>query len=269
MFRKIAQLCAIVFFAQGAFAKPRQPLAQTKGCEARLNQSSMAYAGSDMDGLFIDFVKTVQSTNENGPRQQSRMARKVLNMKAELLNRITNLIPFVLRLPDRERKIQMISSIYHILDTVGVPAQVFGLQVDEKGRLVLPNVANSQSQKKPVSTKMASHPIGFLGQKQASERDLPEGTHRSIGFAAHSYSKDPLPSRKIGNYQRGILQDNPNVIVVIDQESGQTYFADSRILRASGAKVDGHDLELTFSQDAHEWIVIDRNLNNPSGRIGF
>lgn len=268
MFRKIAQLCAVVFFAQGAFARPRQPREQPKGCEARLNQLSMAYAGSDMDALFIHFVKTVQSVNESGPHQQDRIARKVLNMKAELLNQITDLLPSVLSLSDPARKIQMISSIYHILDTVGVPIQVFGLQVDEQGRLVLPNVVNSQSRRNSAPTVVSS-PIGFLAQKEASERDLPDGTHRSIGFTAHSYFKDPVPSRKIGNYQRGILQDNPNMIAVIDRESGQTYFADIRILHASGASLDGHDLELTFNQQAHEWVVTDHNLNNPSGKIGF
>jgi hypothetical protein len=258
---KFIQLALFVSLIPGAFAHA----AKSPDCSALLKTQARAvdYAASDLEGTFLALVEKVQSAGEIPAARREYFIRDVLNMKAALLNQIGDLLPFLLR-----EKPEMIPTVYAMLDSIGVPPKLYGLEVDEKNQLVVPALP-PQGPSAANDNEIQNAPIGFLKPSSQPRRDLGDGLHRSIGFADFTVRGEAPPQRRTGQIQRGLAKQNKSILIVADAETGKTYAADLRILTSAGAQTEGKKLKLQFNPDIREWVVLVENLNNPTGKIGF
>jgi hypothetical protein len=258
---KLIQLTLLLSLIPGAFAHA----AKSPDCSSVLKTQPRVidYAASDLEGTFLALVEKVQSAAEVPAARREYFIRDVLNMKAALLNQIGDLLPFLLR-----EKPEMIPTVYAMLDSIGVPPKIYGLEVDEKNRLVIPSLP-PQGPRAGNDNEIQNAPIGFLKPSALPARDLEAGLHRSIGFADFSVRGEAAPLRRTGQIQRGIAKQNKSILIVADGETGKSYAADLRILTSAGAEIEGKKLALQFNPDIREWIVLVENLNNPTGKIGF
>jgi len=255
---RIAIAMSLLCITRGALAKDTTEEA-ARCAQLLSNPTPVDYALSDLEGLFFDVVKKAQSGDELTPARAEAYIKDFLNMKAQLLNRIMQLLPVT-------QKPEMVASIYQMLDTLGVPPAVYGLKLDEQGHL-LKQGPTYPSEPLPAETRGPS--IGYLNMGEFQYRDLPEGLHRSIGFGAQRVEREALPERVTGMIQRMISKKDPNVLIVYDGEKKVAYAANLQLLHLGGIRLDTHTYQLQFNQEYHEWVVVIENLANPSGKIGF
>jgi hypothetical protein len=203
----------------------------------------------------------------------------MLSMKAEILNDVFSILPYVTAFPMEEaRRDRLLNSLYQIVDTMGIPGDIYGLEVGEDGQARFPEKKHSENPtEESVPAKTAppktvsvakTGAIGFLAGPPP-QRDLPDGVHRSIGFGAHKINEEKPPRRKGGFIQRSVSNDNPDRIMILDGETGDMYVLPVSRVAFLGGQIDGKVYRLDFNADTLEWIVAVENLNNPSGRIGF
>lgn len=275
----IIWIAALILSAGGAQAEGRyQVNTNGKSCGDLLTtkapeqpQTPLDYYVSDLEGLFFTYLAKMQAANEVSPSRLQYFLKDMLSMKAEILNDVMSILPYVAASPMNEaHRANLLSSIYDIVDTMGVPGSIYGFKIDEDGTLLVPR--RKRSKKRARATQAASiaknEAIGFLGGLPP-ERDLPGGIHRSIGFGTPNINKERPPQRKGGAIQRSVSNDKPEQIMILDGETGGMYVLPISRAGILGAQVDGKVYRLDFNKDTVEWVVAVENLNNPTGRIGF
>lgn len=264
---KFIQLLVMVLLSPSALALPKN--ATTKNCSDILatQRPPIDYAISDYEGLFLDLLKKVQFVVDMPPDRHEYLMTEILHMKAQVLNRTMQLMPLFVRITDTQKKVRVLASVYQILDSVGVSPAIYGLQLDKQNRLVIPLLPSLRDpQNLP---ELPSQPIGFVTSSREPARDLAEGFHRSIGFATHIIRDNEDPKRYGGFLQRGSSPQNKNILIVADGETKAVYYVDLRILTSAGAQFVGKTLQLIFNTEIAEWMVEVKNLDNPTGKIGF
>lgn len=238
---------------------------------AKPQYTSLDYAMSDLVGLFFTYLEKMQNVNETPPSRFEYVLKDMLSMKAEILNDVVMILPQVaVSSMDESRKNLLLNTLYQIIDTMGIPAQVYGFQVDDKGNLSFPGKQRPQDGGfKTFTIAEKSRPaIGFLGGHVAG-RDLPDGEHRSIGFGKQTIRGEQPPARVTGSIQRSISKENPAYILIIDGETGIVYNLPIKLVGAQGGKAGDKAFNLDFNNEVKEWFVLVQNLNNPEGKIGF
>lgn len=231
------------------------------------------YAMSDLEGLFFAYLAKLQAYENVSTAGADLYAKEVLSMKAEVLNRVGDLLPHAALSPMPEtQRSRMISSIFQMIDTLGMPSKIYGFEVNEEGRPVLPVSEKAREafakNSKTQDLVPAKNPIGFLPGKPAT-RDLPEHLKRSIGFRAHEIREHDRPQRTVGLIARQLVGEKNDVLLVIDRENSVSYAIPLVQLQVTSLEVPGRRYELQYNQEIREWVVIAQNLNNPTGRIGF
>jgi hypothetical protein len=275
----IIWIAALILSAGGARAEGLyQVNMNDKSCSDLLTNKApeqprtpLDYHISDLEGLFFTYLAKMQTANEvPGPRLQYFL-KDVLSMKAEILNDVTSILPYVAASPmDEGRRANLLNSIYEIVETMGVPGSIFGFKIDEDGTLLVPRKKQPKKRARAAQAVFVAknEAIGFLGGLPP-ERDLPGGTHRSIGFGTYNINREKPPQRKGGAIQRSISDNKPDQVVILDGETGGMYVLPIARVGFSGGQVDGKVYRLDFNKDTVEWVVTVENLNNPTGRIGF
>lgn len=246
-------------------------------CEQALHSSGpipvLDYAVSDLEGLFFAYLKKLQAYENVSSNGTDLYIKEVLSMKAEVLNRVGDLLLPVAYspMPD-EKRTRMISSIFQMIDTLGLPAKIFGFEINEDGRPVLPVSAEAREAALKASKTRdlvpEKNPIGFLPTTVAT-RDLPDHLARSIGFRDHQIREHARPQRTVGRIGRRLIGENQDVLLVVDVENGISYALPLGQLQVTALEIPGRRYELQFNPEVREWVVISHNLNNPTGRIGF
>jgi hypothetical protein len=264
---KFIQFLVMVLLSPSALALPKN--ATTKNCSDILatQRPPIDYAISDYEGLFLDLLKKVQFSVDMPPDRYEYLITEILHMKAQVLNRTMQLMPLFMRITDRQKKVRILASVYHIIDSLGVSPEIYGLKLNEQNRLVIPLLP---SLREPANLpELPSRPIGFVTSSREPARDLLEGIKRSIGFTPHTVRDNEDPKRYGGFLKRGSLRQNKNILIVADGETKAVYHVDLRILTSAGAQFGGKTLELIFNSEIAEWMVEVKNLDNPTGKIGF
>jgi hypothetical protein len=232
--------------------------------------TGLDYAVSDLEGLFFIYLEKMQNVNEVPVSRLEYVLKDLLNLKAEILNDAMWTLPQVaVSGMEEERKNNLLNSIYQIIDTMGVPAQVYGFQIDKSGQLSYPGKRRPNIRAQGIRpVEIAKDAIGFLGGK-APSGDLPEGVHRSIGFKEHTVSGENPPARAGGTILRSISKEKPNYVLIVDGEKGTVYHLPIARVAFPGGQAGGKVFQLDFNNQTGEWMVLVKNLNNPDGRIGF
>ncbi len=233
--------------------------------------TQLDYVMSDLEGLFYIYIQKLQGADDVEASRTDSFLKDLLSMKAEILNEVVSLLPFVLNADiDEAKQGRMVNSIYQIVDSMGIPTSVYGLSLDEHGNVVSPNKKKARKKSAPTPAVKISpnkRTIGFIaGSGPAS--DLPENLHRSIGFKAHEIRGEAPPLRSTGEIKR-VLTHGETSLVITDGETGKVYSIPLTRLLLMEAQLDGQKIKLEFNPDISEWIIAVENLNNPSGRIGF
>lgn len=186
--------------------------------------TELDYAMSDLEGLFFKYLEQMQNIDQTPESRLEYAFKDLLNLKAEILNDVISVLPYVaVSTMEEARKNKLLNSVYQIIDTMGIPAKVYGFQVAEDGSLSFPGKRRPQNTMKVVSISPAKEAIGFLGGKSPS-RDLPDGEHRSIGFGTHTISGEKAPARVGGSIQRSVADDGQEKqLLIIDGETGTIY----------------------------------------------
>lgn len=276
----IIWITALILSAGGAQAEGRyQVNTNDKSCGDLLTtkapeqpKTPLDYEMSDLEGLFFTYLAKMQAANEVSPSRLQYFMKDMLSMKAEILNDVMSILPYVAASPmDKARQARLLDSIYQIIDTMGIPASIYGFKIDKNGTVRFPK---KTQRKKRLQTAQAmsdakTETIGFLGGDLAPERDLPDGIHRSIGFGTHNISGEKPPQRKGGAIQRSVFGDKQEQIMILDGETGEMYALPILRVGVLGGQVDGTVYRLDFNKDTLKWVVAVENLNNPTGRIGF
>lgn len=264
---KFIQLLVMALLSPCALALPKN--ATAKDCSGVLStqRPPLDYAISDYEGLFLELLLKVQSAVDMPTDRHEYLLTEILHLKAQVLNRTVQLLPLFLRVPDEQKRHRIIGSVYQILDSLGVSPEVYGLQIDQQNRLVIPLLPRLRAVANLPEPPY--RPIGFLTSSRAPTRDLPEGLNRSIGFAPHTIRPTEDPKRHGGFLQRGFPPQNKNILIVADGETKAVYYVDLRLLTSAGAEFVGRSLQLNFNPEISEWVVEVKNLHNPSGKIGF
>jgi|GEM_PF-3286363 len=258
----------VYLLSQGALAKSLNTNASNCADMLEPQAPILDYALSDLEGTFFDLVQKVQNFDEISPSRHEYLIKDILSMKANVLNQITNVLPMVIQSSkDHPKRARVLASIYQIIDTFGLPPAMYGLKLDAQSRVITPETPPFPTSETPAPEM--STPIGFLQANPTPRRDLPEGMYRSIGFSAHEISVSVPPARETGYIRRGMAKENPNIMIIADSETNNIYYIDIRIMTSSGAQVEGKKMQLNFSPEDREWIVLIENINNPVGRIGF
>lgn len=268
----IIAIALLLVISQGALAKTMKYPA--RDCSLLLSPDAPAldFALSDLEGSFLELVKKVQNAGQVPADRVDPFIKDVLNMKASLLNDIFGLLPMVMLSTDEgPKRARVIGLFYQILDSLGVPPQIYGLAANEKGQIVIPQVPQQirEAMNRPAP-EVVNNPIGFVKPSSIDDGEAaPEGTHRSVGFGPQTLEDYPLPDRQTGFIQRTLLPQNKLIMIVIDREKNAYYHVDLRLLTSAGGQGDGRTFQLQFNPEIREWIVLVTNQNNPGGRIGF
>ena len=259
---RFVQLLMLVHFVPCAFAL------EPGSCEIFLRPpaSELSYDTSDFEGLFLHLIAKVQTAPALEESQMDKFIGDVLSNKGELLNRARDLMGQAVRSPHQNDKMRAVQSIAMVLSALGIPLEMYGFKV-EGGQASVPDMSAEDSGHPELQTK--SNPIGFIKNEGATQRDLAPGLKRSVGFAAHTITRDAAPARRGGMIRAEEVQGEPNSMLIRDREKGRRYIVNVHVLRAMNGRLDGKDLQLAFNQSLREWVVIAKNLNNPDGKIGF
>lgn len=269
---------SIAILSSFASASPNYKVTVSfKSCQDSLSSAPPAapeftpldYELSDLEGTFFAFLEKVQSSGSVPAARAEYFLKDVLSLKADILNQVFDLLPQVIRSPmDPAKKARAMNSIYQIVDSLGIPAQVFGFRILRDGRVIFPSAPPQRIPRmvRPVLPKV--NPIGFTTREPGS-RDLPDDQHRSIGFGAHEIRGEVPPQREVGQISRSLENGKAPVLVVTDEINKKTFRLPLAHLIFSEVTLEGSKYELQFNPEVMEWVVTRDNLNNPSGRIGF
>ena len=264
---KFIQFLVMALLSPSVLALPKSTTAEDCLILLSTQPRPVDYAISDYEGLYLELLQKVQSAVDMPHDRHEYLLTEILYLKAQVLNRTAQLLPVLLRMPDQQKKVRVLASVYQILDSLGIPPEMYGLKLDPKNRLVIPRLSSSRE---PANLpEIPSTPIGFLTSSRAPARDLAKGLNRSIGFAPHILREIEYPKRNGGFLQRSFPPQNKNILIVADGETKTVYYVDLRLLTSAGAEFIGKTLQLNFNPEIAEWVVEVKNIHNPSGKIGF
>ncbi len=254
---KIAVLFLLVPIA--AHAKPQ------KSCVDQLKSNSPTRAASEEDFFvsqieqnFLEIVKVTADVILAEPAQVPAKANDLLNLKAYWLNQVTTLLrnnPAGRPLP--------IQNLNAMLNAIGIPAQLFQAPANS------PAAPTTAKRPSPVANS-GHHPFGF----QHFTNDVPydheslNGARRSIGFREFEWIAPDVPAR-LPNQIAVIPATNAGAIVIADLQFKKIWAIKAEMLSSTGFS-DGHlESQITYNRDIQQWIVLRKNLDNPTGQLGF
>lgn len=256
-----------------------QALARAPNCSDLLapvipvTASPLTYSVADFEGLYLDIVKDAALVGDIEKQKQSAYLESFLKKKAEFLNLAMNVVQAYRQYVRANRRLPTsISQIYAMISSLGVDPAGYGLQ-NKDGKIVLlvPESSDAPTPSEPEVTSEAAQPqgfIGFISQKNASDRDLPNHLNRGIGFGEQTIRRHEAPHRQTGLLNFGQSKDGQRV-AVIDRASNQKFVASKNILTAEMIETSDKKAFLSFDEKEGEWFVGFENKANPSGAIGF
>ncbi len=127
---RISQILLCLHYSICSRAAGKSP----KECEAALTTqaSRLDYEVSESRRNLPSPARENHGLPELDSSRRAPFIEDTLNLKADILNTIGDLLPYVLRnAANEDKKVRALTSIYEMLDTIGIPPKIFGLKINK------------------------------------------------------------------------------------------------------------------------------------------